>query len=152
LSTSMATNTSKGSSIFEVWMLRESDTVQALAKAHGHRIILEQVVHTLQKLKGGSHWIIHNIGRLYALNIIDSDLVWYITNNLISVESASMVQPLIRELVAELAPLSMKIIETLGVDPRVLYAPIASQWAKFNEIDNRGEILKDFRIGLRSRL
>ncbi|CAG8687757.1 20387_t:CDS:2, partial [Dentiscutata erythropus] len=129
----MATNTSKGSSIFEVWMLQESDTVQALAKAHGHRIILEQIVHTLQKLKGGSHWIIHNIGRLYALNIIDSDLTWYITNNLISVESASMVQPLIRELVAELAPLSMKIIDTLGVDPRVLYAPIASQWAKFNE-------------------
>ncbi|CAG8538826.1 4356_t:CDS:10, partial [Racocetra fulgida] len=127
LGTNMAVNTAKGSSIFEVWMLRESDTVQALAKAHGHRIVLEQVVLTLQKLKG----------RLYALNIIDTNLAWYITNNLISVETASKVQPLIRELVAELAPLSMKIIDALGVDPRVLYAPIANQWAKFNEADNR---------------
>ncbi|CAG8527122.1 14127_t:CDS:10 [Cetraspora pellucida] len=152
LSTNMAMNTAKGSSIFEVWMLRESDTVQALAKAHGHRIVLEQVVLTLQKLKGGSHWLVHNIGCLYALNIIDTNLAWYITKNLISVETASKVQPLIRELVAELAPLSMKIIDTLGVDPRVLYAPIASQWARFNETDNRGEILRDMRIGLRARL
>ncbi|CAG8473809.1 42679_t:CDS:10 [Gigaspora margarita] len=128
----------EGSSVFEVWMLQESDTVQALAKAHGHRIVLEQVVHTLQRLKGGSHWIIHNVACLYALNIIDSDLAWYITKNLISVESASLVKPLIRELVAELAPLSMKIVDALGVDPRVLYAPIASQWVEFNETDNRG--------------
>ncbi|CAG8604011.1 4721_t:CDS:2 [Scutellospora calospora] len=148
----MSTNIAKGSSIFEVWMLRESDTIQALAKAHGHRIVLEQVVITLQKLKGGSHGIIHNLGRLYALSIIDSNLAWYITNNLISIGTASKVEPLIRELVAELAPISMKIIDTLGVDPRVLYAPIANQWARFNETDNRGEILKDMRVGLRAKI
>ncbi|CAG8438363.1 10969_t:CDS:2, partial [Scutellospora calospora] len=72
----MSTNIAKESSIFEVWMLREPDTIHALAKAHGS---------------------------LYALSIIDSNLAWYITNNPISVGTASIVEPLIQELVAELA-------------------------------------------------
>ena len=50
----MDTKTSSGISIFEAWMKQESDTVQTLAKAHGDRIVLEQVVISVQKLTGGS--------------------------------------------------------------------------------------------------
>ncbi|CAG8527791.1 13907_t:CDS:10 [Acaulospora colombiana] len=139
-------------SIFETWMLHESDTVQALAKAHGERIVLEQLIIATEKLKGGARKLLITIGQLYALCLIDTNLAWYIMNHLILVESAAKVQPLIREIVADLAPSSIQIVDSLGVDPRVLYAPIASDWSKFNEIDNQGELLKEMSVGISSRL
>ena len=50
----MDAKTSSGISIFEAWMKQESDLVQALARAHGDRIVLEQVAISVQKLTGGS--------------------------------------------------------------------------------------------------
>ena len=50
----MKKKTSSGISVFEAWMKQESDTVQALARAHGDRIVLEQVIISIQKLSGGS--------------------------------------------------------------------------------------------------
>lgn len=80
-----------------------------------------------------------SIGQLYALSLIDLNLGWYITHKLISIESAARVPNLVREIVAKLAPLSIKIVDSLGVSPDVLYAPIAGNWSKFNEIDNKGK-------------
>jgi hypothetical protein len=50
----MNKKTSAGVSIFEAWMKQESDIVQALARAHGDRIVLEQVIVSVQRLTGGS--------------------------------------------------------------------------------------------------
>jgi acyl-CoA oxidase len=53
LGTNMNKKTSSGISIFEAWMKQESDLVQTLARAHGDRIVLEQVIISIQKLTGG---------------------------------------------------------------------------------------------------
>lgn len=49
----MKNKTASGLSIFEIWMLQESDTIQALAKSHGERIALEQLIIAVGNLKGG---------------------------------------------------------------------------------------------------
>jgi len=152
LGANMNKKTSSGVPIFEAWMKQESDTVQALARAHGDRIVLEQVIISIQKLTGGSSKILANVACLYALTQIDANLAWYIVNQLISVQTAATVQPLIREIVKDIAPYSIQLVDVLGVDPRVLYAPIANDWAKYNEIDNRGELVKDLSFGMQSKL
>ncbi|PKK75426.1 acyl-CoA oxidase [Rhizophagus irregularis] len=152
LGAKMNKKTSSGVSVFEAWMKQESDTIQALARAHGDRIVLEQVVVSIQKLTGGSSKILADVARLYALTQIDANLSWYIINRLISVQTAATVQPLIREIVKDLAPYNKQLINVLGVDPRILYAPIANDWVKYNETDNQGELLKDLSVGMQSKL
>jgi acyl-CoA oxidase len=55
------------------------------------------------------------------------------------VQTAATVQPLIRGIVKDLAPYSKQLVDVLGVDPRVLYAPVANDWVKYNETDNQGK-------------
>ncbi len=83
--------------------------------------------------------ILTTVALLYALTQIDANLAWYITNQLISVQTAAIVQPLIREIVKEISPYSMQLVDTLGVDPRILYAPIANNWVAYNDTDNQGD-------------
>ncbi|CAG8493091.1 15642_t:CDS:10 [Funneliformis mosseae] len=152
LRSNMSKKTSSGVSIFEAWMKQESDTIQALAKAHGDRIVLEQVIASIQKLSGNVSKILTTVAHIYALTQIDANLAWYMTNNLISIPTAATVQPLLREIIKEVSPYSMQLVDALGVDPRVLYAPIANDWAKYNETDNQGELVKDISVGMKAKL
>ncbi|CAG8579617.1 6606_t:CDS:10 [Ambispora gerdemannii] len=131
--------------LFEVWMKQESDTIQSLSRAHGERIILEQVLKATNELYGDAKTLLSVVARLYALNQLDTYLAWYITNELVTIKSALLVQPMIREIVAFLAPHSIQIVDALGVDPRVLFAPIANvppseTWINYNAKDNQGFI------------
>ena len=45
-----------------------------------------------------------------------------------------------RKLCAEIAPLSMDLIDAFGLPEEVLAAPIASDWVKYNEVNNQGEL------------
>jgi acyl-CoA oxidase len=40
----MQTKLSRGAELFDVWMKEESDLIQALAKAYGERICVDQVL------------------------------------------------------------------------------------------------------------
>ncbi|CAG8643735.1 8837_t:CDS:2, partial [Paraglomus occultum] len=155
LDNNMSTKMNAGAALFDVWMRQESDIIQALAKAHGGRIVLEQTLIAINKLQGRSRELLHQLACLYALTQIEANLSWYMVNDLITKDSARDVPPLIRTVVATLAPHSIALVDALGVDPRVLYAPIAnvnssSTWEKFNERDNKGE-LTELRTGM-SRL
>lgn len=46
----------------------------------------------------------------------------------------------VRALVQELAPLSEQFIRGFGIPQRFL-GPIAANWDRYNEVDNRGEVL-----------
>lgn len=95
---------------------------------------------TKKKISSFNSKILANVARLYALTQIDANLTWYIINQLISVQTAATVQPLIRGIVKDLAPYSKQLVDVLGVDPRILYAPIANDWVKYNETDNQGKL------------
>jgi acyl-CoA oxidase len=129
----------QGESLFDVWMKQESDTIQALARAHGERIVLEQFTKVLDKSSGQARKVLEVLYQLYALYTIEGHLSWYLLHGLISVEKGRQVSSLVRGLVEKLTPISQQVVLALGVDQRLLFAPIAGNWEAYHKEDNCGE-------------
>jgi acyl-CoA oxidase len=79
---------------------------------------------------------------LFGISLLNDNLGWFITKKLVSVETAQFIPDIQKEIIKELAPESMQLIEGLGVKPWMIFAPIAKDWAKYNEDDNKGELIK----------
>ncbi|KAI8580593.1 hypothetical protein K450DRAFT_236375 [Umbelopsis ramanniana AG] len=140
LSSSMQLKMAKeGQPLFEVWMKQESDTIQALARAHGERIILEQFKGVVNSASGESAAVLGALFQLYALATIEGHLASYLLNGLISIKTGQKVPSMVRDLVHKLIPVSHQVVDALGVDPRLLFAPIAGNWEAFHKEDNGGE-------------
>ena len=45
-----------------------------------------------------------------------------------------------RRLCAEIAPLSMDLVDAFDLPDEMIAAPIAAEWVKYNETDNQGEL------------
>ncbi|RUS20838.1 acyl-CoA dehydrogenase/oxidase [Endogone sp. FLAS-F59071] len=132
----------KKDGLFEVWMKQESDQIQAVARAHGERIVLEQVNSVVGSTKGNVQSILVALMSLYALTSIDTNLAWYMTSGLIPIKTAARVPDMVRAAAEAVSGVSMDVVNALGVDERVLYAPIASDWAAYNKGDLKGELFE----------
>ncbi|CAJ0643447.1 2114_t:CDS:2 [Entrophospora sp. SA101] len=156
LDDNMAKGLSTGSSIFEVWMLNQSDLVQSVAKAHGHRIAMEQALLAIDDKRlhqtNGTKILLKNITTLFGLNLLAANMSWYLTSELISIEKAKLLDELITASIKVLSPYSLDIVNSLGADERILFAPIANNWESYNITDNKGELVSDIHVGLKSRL
>ena len=82
------------------------------------------------------------IAHLFAHSLVHDNLAWYLTQQLISIENGKLVQSYQRVLVDQLAPQAMDVVLGLGLKPWMVFAPIAKDWAKYNESDNRGELVQ----------
>lgn len=49
-----------------------------------------------------------------------------------------------RVLCRELGPSSLRLVEAFGIPDHLAASPIASDWAEYNKVDNRGELLGEF--------
>jgi acyl-CoA oxidase len=132
---------SEGQPLFDVWMKQESDTIQALARAHGERIVLEEFKKVVDNANGQAKVVLHTLFQLYALNTIEGHLSWYLLNSVINIKNGQQVSNLVRSLVNQLSPISQQVVDALGVDPRLLFAPIAGNWEAFHKEDNGGELV-----------
>ncbi|KAF9989117.1 hypothetical protein BGZ75_007489 [Mortierella antarctica] len=144
LGMSMQSKMSKGKALFDVWMGEESDTIQAAAKSFGERMCFEQTLEVIGTLTGGPKTILEALLRMWGLSLMESYLSWYITRGLISNQSAHLVPQYLRDVVASLGHDSVALCGILGVDERLLFAPIAGSvggWEKYNATDNQGELL-----------
>ncbi|KAJ1974397.1 hypothetical protein H4R34_004731, partial [Dimargaris verticillata] len=52
------------------------------------------------------------------------------------------VSPLVRQGISVLAPQALHIVDGFGIPDALLNAPIALDWERFNEYDNKGEIVR----------
>ncbi|KAL1915611.1 uncharacterized protein VTP21DRAFT_6735 [Calcarisporiella thermophila] len=158
LASSMQRKLSSGKKLFEVWMGEESDAIQAFAKSYGERISYEQTFKAVKEAKGGSRLILESLLRLWGLSLIDTYAQWYLTRNLVTPKTSLRVSELIREICAQLGPHSLQLVECLGVDERILHAPIAGGaggWEIYNRTDNKGELMDHHLLetkGLTSKL
>ncbi|KAF9946302.1 acyl-Coenzyme A oxidase [Mortierella alpina] len=144
LGMSMQAKMSKGKALFDVWMGEESDTIQAAAKSFGERMCFEQTLDVISTLTGGAKAILEALLRLWGLSLVESYLSWYITRGLISSQTAHLVPQHLRDVVASLGHDSVALCGILGVDERLLFAPIAGSaggWENYNATDNQGELL-----------
>ncbi|KAF9200260.1 hypothetical protein BGZ49_009536 [Haplosporangium sp. Z 27] len=145
LSNTLATEMAAGKTLFEVWMGEESDIIQAIARAYGERICFEQTMKAAETLEGGARIILETVLRLWGLTLVDTYLGWYMTRRLVSEKSALSIPKLLREVTSIIERHSLEMVEILGVDGRLLFAPIAggaNNLKYYNEINNHGELIE----------
>jgi len=158
-------DTLQAKGIFNTWMLEEQDSIQAFAKSYADRFTAEAFLEVIQENTGktpdpvdqtrigqeplvmtvdqGSgdlKGILTKLCNLHMLARIEADLPYFIESGLISVKQGEEALETSRKLCAEIAPLSMDLIDAFGLPEEVLAAPIASDWVKYNERDNFGEL------------
>ncbi|KAF9198925.1 acyl-Coenzyme A oxidase, partial [Podila verticillata] len=149
LATAMQSKMGKGKPLFEVWMGEESDTIQAAAKAYGERICFEQTLKVISTVTGGAKDILETLLRLWGLSLVDQYLAWYMTRGLVSQQAAVKVPQHVRDIVAIVGENSLAMSDIMGVDERLLFAPIAGGaggWEIYNEIDNQGELMEHSQL------
>ncbi|KAG0207861.1 hypothetical protein BGX28_001010 [Mortierella sp. GBA30] len=149
LGISMQSKMGEGRALFDVWMGEESDTIQAAAKSFGERMCFEQTLKLTRTLTGGPRTILETLLRLWGLTLVDSYLSWFITRDLVSKETAHQVPQYLRNVVASLGHDSVALCAVLGVDERLLFAPIAGTaggWEVYNETDNQGELMSSDQL------
>merc|ERR550534_3063559 len=145
LGMAMKTKMAAGKSLFEVWMLEESDAVQRTAKSYGDRIVLEQSIKAADnindpKLKS----VMQNLVELYAVDLILKDS-WFITSETVSPKSSCSWESRRDLLCRELAPFAISICDSFLI-PEVSFGPIATNWEKYNVHHNFGERMAKYPL------
>uniref|UniRef100_A0A7S2Z2G9 Acyl-coenzyme A oxidase n=3 Tax=Eukaryota TaxID=2759 RepID=A0A7S2Z2G9_9CHLO len=124
------------SEVFETWMKRESDLVQATSEAYGEVFVLEQALATLAgKLASAqAKEVVSKIAALYALDCIRRDLAWYLCEGLVGRDQAADVQERVEGLCRDLVPSIPSLLNAFEI-PALLVdtTPIAGDWVKFYE-------------------
>jgi acyl-CoA oxidase len=133
-----------GQSLFDIWMKHESDTIQGLSRAHGERICMEQCFVQLRRTNVGPgvRQILTKLCTLFALHAIETELPFYVAHGFIAARSVSSVGDLVRRSVADLAPQALALVESFAIPEHLICAPIAQNWVRYNEVDNKGELVQ----------
>jgi acyl-CoA oxidase len=138
-----------GKKLFDVWMLESSDTIQAAAFALGSRIVLQQSIAVVEKYgrtyQNGAQdqkteSVLRALMTLYAMRKIEQDLAWYLTSKTLSLEQGAAVSERVRVLCREIAPYALSLVKGFGIPEHLCIAPIAADWVKYNESDEKGEV------------
>eukprot|EP00210_Caulerpa_lentillifera_P008719 g8317.t1 len=131
--------------VFGVWMLESSSLVQSTAEAYMEREVLERSFQACKRLSSSQSLGVRKLISLFALKSIETSLDWYLSEEVLPPSIGRLVKKGVHHLCKEIAPLSESIVSSFGIPDHLVAAPIAFDWEKFNEIDNRGEILEDMR-------
>mmetsp|Transcript_28352 Transcript_28352/g.50648 ORF Transcript_28352/g.50648 Transcript_28352/m.50648 type:complete len:644 (-) Transcript_28352:428-2359(-) len=129
--------------VFDTWMKQESDLVQATAEAYAERVVLEASYNAIATLPKEEAAIANKLVKLYALRRIELDIGWLITESLVQPSAGREVPARIRSLCIDLSVHTQQIISAFGIPDHLVAAPIAADWEKYNEVDNRGELFGD---------
>lgn len=130
----------EGAILFDVWMYEESDTIQALALAHGEHVILQQCVAHLSKVDKSIVPVLTAIFRLWAATSIDASSAFFLTRGIISNEKWATHLKVLADATRQVASYSEKIVESFGLPDSLLQAPVVHDWVEYNKHDNQGEI------------
>lgn len=145
----------RGEAAFDEWMLRESDGVQALARAFAEREVLDACgraagapgfpavagfeVSSAPAPRGASG-VIAELAVLWALRRVEADVGWFVAEGGLARDVARALAPAIRARVRALSPVVPAVVAGFGIPPHLITAPIAGDWEAYNAYDNRGEL------------
>jgi len=130
----------EGKSVFETWMLQESDNVQALATAWGENLTLEQFDLAIRSAKPVVAEGLKELFSLYALDRIMSDGVFYLQHGFMNASQAAAAQAEIQRLCTELGKNALELTGGFGIPDHMHHAPIANDWIEYNRTENNGEL------------
>ncbi len=134
----------QGAPLFEVWMKKCSDFAQGLAKAFMERTVLDEMVKSTASADPSIQAMLEKLTVLFALDAIETDMAWFMTNNVISPADGKRLLDEIRVLCGNgpngLADQALALVETFAI-PDHLLPPAALDWVKYNTVDNQGELI-----------
>ncbi|GFR45198.1 hypothetical protein Agub_g6590 [Astrephomene gubernaculifera] len=142
---------------FETWMKRESDLVQATALAFAEREVLDALMRLLglqpqpqsapsssscpPPLSAGVAGVMRSVAVLFALRAVEADLAWFIAEGELPAKAGRSVPEAVRSAVLSLSPgACWGLVESFGIPDHLVAAPIAGDWATYNQVDNKGEL------------
>lgn len=88
--------------------------------------------------------ILETLLRLWGLTLMETYSTWYLTRGIITNQTALQVPQLVRDAVSSIGMHGLSLCDILGVDARLLFAPIAGNaggWEAYNIGDNHGELM-----------
>jgi acyl-CoA oxidase len=130
-----------GKSIYQVWMLEQSDLIQQCSRIYGEQLCLEEFVHVARTTIDPSlKRVLTHVCFTYALSIVERDLGWYCANAILSANAAAQVVTLSQDAVRDMAPDVMGLLDGFDIPAELIHAPIALDWERYNEYDNQGEV------------
>jgi len=135
----------EGKPIFDTWMMKESDNIQALATAYGENLAIREFTKILATCNEGLRPKLTELFQLYALDRIMGDGVFFLTNGFMSAEQSQKATNEIQRLCSELGKDALELTKGFGIPDHMHHAPIANNWVKYNEIENAGELKVEYR-------
>jgi len=119
----------------------ESALVQDYAEAFGDRLVLDAILWMLKEKRDQDlEPIILPMYRLYCCDAILRNAAQYIIHDILTAEQIMDFKKEHHELCEELSEHAPHVIDAFNIPDEMLSAPIAFDWAKFNETDNQGEV------------
>lgn len=132
----------EGKSPYQILMRETSDLMQNLAMAYGERWTLQYCMSTLGKLSNQTNKeVLTKVFRLFAAEIINRDLAFYILAGVVSKEAQKNLFDTRMALIKELALCANDLLDCMSIPKDSLYAPIAGNYIKYNAHPNFGEII-----------
>merc|ERR1712216_139186 len=140
LQASMDHDMAEGAALFEVWMQRQSDNVQLLARSYVELICLEQMIAAISKAPESIKLMLESIAVLFCLDVIETDIGVFLSACILPLELGNLVYHTAQELCRELAAQALPLVDAFGI-PDHLLPPAARDWVRYNEVDNKGELI-----------
>mmetsp|Transcript_2579 Transcript_2579/g.5025 ORF Transcript_2579/g.5025 Transcript_2579/m.5025 type:complete len:656 (-) Transcript_2579:1546-3513(-) len=137
---SMDRDMGMGSTLFQVWMLEQSDNIQALARAYVELVCLEQMLVSIRNSPPSIQPMLRKLTVLYCLDAIELDLGLLLTRGILALDIGKLVEKASQNLCRELAPQALSLVGAFAI-PEHLLPPAARDWVKYNKGDNRGEVI-----------
>jgi acyl-CoA oxidase len=127
--------------LFDLWMHEESVAIQRAAAAYGERLCMDEFVDQINAASGPTREILTRIARVHALAVVERELGYFLTHGLVTPDAGAKVEDALSTAVAVLAPDAHPVVEGFAIPEQLLYAPIALDWERYNEYDNKGELV-----------
>ncbi|XP_049849386.1 uncharacterized protein LOC126318617 isoform X1 [Schistocerca gregaria] len=141
LSESIKLKTRRGQTLFEIWMYEESEGIQSLALAYGERIAMEECLRAIKNAEDSQvRAVLSSLTHLYGLKCVERDLRFYYEQGVLAPWSNRSFQQEVDRSIKDVAEHSLLVVQSFGLPEHIVQAPIAHNWAEYNEHDNRGEI------------
>ena len=135
----------KGESLYDTWMMQESDLIQGLAKAYAERVVMERCLAVEDACEVGLRPMVAQIRALFAIDAIEKDLGWFCSHEVMTPKTGRRLEEFSRQLCRDIAPHALELCESFGIPDHMLPAPIANDWVGYNAFDNKGELLDEAR-------
>eukprot|EP00184_Porphyridium_aerugineum_P008182 CAMPEP_0184692714 /NCGR_PEP_ID=MMETSP0313-20130426/1075_1 /TAXON_ID=2792 /ORGANISM="Porphyridium aerugineum, Strain SAG 1380-2" /LENGTH=773 /DNA_ID=CAMNT_0027150563 /DNA_START=171 /DNA_END=2492 /DNA_ORIENTATION=- len=126
--------------VFDNWMLRNSDEIQAVANSFSERLSLERMCEAEKaESNAGAAEILKTLRGVYAMDCVMRDVAYFATQRLLSLDQIKACKEELVRLNGVLGPQLPYIVDAFDIPEELVAAPIASDWVKYNSYDNQGE-------------